>query len=175
MVTISRRAAGFIRTWQSMLALMQSPLKVSSRRTKSFRRKKLNSAMSNLVTSDGSIIHSLECCAAIGIPNFTKAMQTTAHNQTLVNEAQIACALERYQLAHGEYPETLDALVPQFMRKIAARHHRRPAVALSPRGATENFCSIPSAGMKRMTAGKLFSAKTGQLTTKMATGSGSIR
>jgi hypothetical protein len=56
--------------------------------------------------------------AAIAVPNFTKAEQTTAHNQTLVNEAQIACALERYQLAHGEYPETLDVLVPQFIEKL---------------------------------------------------------
>jgi type II secretory pathway pseudopilin PulG len=56
--------------------------------------------------------------AAIAIPNYVKALQTTAHNQTLVNEAQIACALERYRLAHGEYPETLDALVPQFIEKL---------------------------------------------------------
>jgi hypothetical protein len=56
--------------------------------------------------------------AAILIPNFTKAMQTTMHNQTLANEAQIACALERYRLAHGEYPETLNALVPQFIEKL---------------------------------------------------------
>jgi hypothetical protein len=56
--------------------------------------------------------------AAFAIPNFTKAEQTAAHNQTMVNEAQIACALERYHLAHGEYPETLDALAPQFMEKI---------------------------------------------------------
>ena len=56
--------------------------------------------------------------AATAIPNFSKAEQTTAHNQTMVNEAQIACALERYRLAHGEYPDTLDALVPQFIEKI---------------------------------------------------------
>jgi hypothetical protein len=56
--------------------------------------------------------------AALTIPNVTKAMQTTAHNQTMVNEAQIACALERYRLAHGEYPGTLDALVPQFIEKL---------------------------------------------------------
>ncbi|HEY5232292.1 MAG TPA: hypothetical protein VIK35_01990 [Verrucomicrobiae bacterium] len=51
-------------------------------------------------------------------PHFLKAWQTTAHNQTLVNEVQIACALERYRLAHGEYPETLDALAPQFIERI---------------------------------------------------------
>ena len=56
--------------------------------------------------------------AAIAIPNYTKAEQVAAYNQTMVNEAQIACALERYKLANGNYPETLDALAPQFIEKI---------------------------------------------------------
>jgi hypothetical protein len=56
--------------------------------------------------------------AAIAIPNITKATQVLAYNQTMINEAQIACALERYRLAHGEYPGTLDALAPQFIEKI---------------------------------------------------------
>jgi len=56
--------------------------------------------------------------AAYVIPNTAKATQTTAHTQTLANEAQIVCALERYRLVHGEYPETLDALTPQFIHKL---------------------------------------------------------
>jgi hypothetical protein len=51
-------------------------------------------------------------------PNFTRAAQRSAENQTVVNQALIACALERYHLAHGGYPETLDALVPQFIAAI---------------------------------------------------------
>jgi hypothetical protein len=51
-------------------------------------------------------------------PNYTRAFQTTTRNQTMVNQALIACALERYHLAHGEYPETLDALLPQFIGAI---------------------------------------------------------
>ena len=35
-----------------------------------------------------------------------------------MNEAQVACGLERYHLAHGEYPESLDALAPQFIEKL---------------------------------------------------------
>jgi hypothetical protein len=53
--------------------------------------------------------------ASMAVPNFTKATSITAKNQTLVNEAQIVCALERYRLAHDEYPGTLDALVPRFI------------------------------------------------------------
>lgn len=56
--------------------------------------------------------------ADIAQPNFIRATQSLAYNQTLVNEAQIACALERYRLAHGEYPEILDVLVPQFIAKL---------------------------------------------------------
>ena len=52
------------------------------------------------------------------MPNFVKASQTMARNQTLANEAFIACGLERYRLAHGQYPETLEALVPQFAEKL---------------------------------------------------------
>ena len=56
--------------------------------------------------------------AAIFVPNASKASETLAHNQTLVNEAQIACALERFHLAYDGYPPTLEALVPQFIEKL---------------------------------------------------------
>ncbi len=41
-----------------------------------------------------------------------------AHAQASVNLARVAIALERYKLAHGAYPETLDALAPQFLPKL---------------------------------------------------------
>lgn len=47
--------------------------------------------------------------------NFERACQNTAHNQTEIVEAFTACALERFRLVQGEYPENLDALVPQFL------------------------------------------------------------
>lgn len=56
--------------------------------------------------------------AALMVPNVQKAIQTTARNQNLVNEALVACALERYHLAHRQYPELLDGLAPQFIGKI---------------------------------------------------------
>ncbi len=42
----------------------------------------------------------------------------TAAIQTSVNLARVAIALERYHLAHGEYPETLDSLAPQFITQV---------------------------------------------------------
>jgi hypothetical protein len=41
-----------------------------------------------------------------------------AFSQAGVDLARTACALERYHLAHGEYPQTLDALTPQFIEAI---------------------------------------------------------
>jgi hypothetical protein len=52
------------------------------------------------------------------LPNFLKALQTATLDQTLVNEAELGCALERHRLAEGRFPETLDALAPQFIEKL---------------------------------------------------------
>jgi len=74
------------------------------------------------------------CLVPLFTPNVLKASQTTAHNQTLLQQALIACALERYRLAHGQYPETLAALSPQFLAEIPhdiiggqPPHYRRAA------------------------------------------------
>jgi hypothetical protein len=56
--------------------------------------------------------------AAIAVPNYLKATLTTARNQTWVDQAQIVCALDRYQLANGKYPASLTALVPRYLDKI---------------------------------------------------------
>ena len=56
--------------------------------------------------------------AKIGIPNSRRAIQSTTRNQTTVHLSIIAIALERHFLAHKQYPETLDALVPQFIAKL---------------------------------------------------------
>jgi hypothetical protein len=53
--------------------------------------------------------------AATYVPNMRRATQRLAYNQTLVNEAQIACALERYHFDNGLYPGSLDVLVPHYL------------------------------------------------------------
>jgi hypothetical protein len=47
--------------------------------------------------------------------NFLKKI---AAGQSSVNLARVAIALERYRLAHGEFPETLGALEPQFIAQL---------------------------------------------------------
>ena len=41
-----------------------------------------------------------------------------ARQQTCANQAAIACALERYRLANGQFPETLGALTPRFIAQL---------------------------------------------------------
>jgi hypothetical protein len=52
------------------------------------------------------------------VPNFSRAVQTLSRNQCMADEALVACGLERYRLAHGAYPKTLDALVPECLEKV---------------------------------------------------------
>ena len=52
------------------------------------------------------------------LPALGNASPRFARAQASTDMARIACALERYRLAHGNFPETLDALTPQFMEKI---------------------------------------------------------
>lgn len=56
--------------------------------------------------------------AAMCVPNFSRACQTLAWRQTMVNEAMVACALERYRASHGDLPETLALLVPGLIPQL---------------------------------------------------------
>ncbi len=55
--------------------------------------------------------------AKMMLPALGKAEARAARVQTMNYMAIIACGLERYRLAHGNYPETLDTLMPAFMPK----------------------------------------------------------
>ena len=46
------------------------------------------------------------------------AVQKTALAQTGADCAALACALERFRLARGQFPESLDALVPKFISQL---------------------------------------------------------
>ena len=52
------------------------------------------------------------------MPALARTSRKSARIQVSVDEAHVACALERYRLAHGQFPEALAALVPQFLEKI---------------------------------------------------------
>jgi hypothetical protein len=59
------------------------------------------------------IQHSL--FAKMLLPALSGAVRNTAFAQSEVDMAMLACALERYRLAEGQYPEELNALVPRFV------------------------------------------------------------
>jgi hypothetical protein len=56
--------------------------------------------------------------ARLLFPAFQKAALRFARIQSSADMASVACALERYRLAHGDYPDTLDALAPKFIDKV---------------------------------------------------------
>jgi len=51
-------------------------------------------------------------------PDFGPKARIFAFGQSSIDMARMACALERYRLANGIYPETLDALAPNFIDSI---------------------------------------------------------
>jgi len=81
---------------------------------------------------DWPLLRPYQLYAAFMVPNYTRAITTFAFNQAKADEAQIVCALERYRSARGSYPETLEALVPQYIEKLphdiiggqALKYHR---------------------------------------------------
>jgi hypothetical protein len=64
--------------------------------------------------------HPYHIMAGMLFPALAKAGGRFALGQTAVDEAALACALERYRLAHGQYPQSLENLKPQFVREIPA-------------------------------------------------------
>jgi hypothetical protein len=56
--------------------------------------------------------------ALLLFPALGKVVKKFAIVQSDVDLARVACALERYRLAHGGYPDTLEVLAPQFMADV---------------------------------------------------------
>jgi hypothetical protein len=56
--------------------------------------------------------------ASLLLPALNRIIVKVAVGQTLTDQAAIGCALERYRLANGQFPDTLDALVPHFISSL---------------------------------------------------------
>jgi hypothetical protein len=65
----------------------------------------------------GLYFHHLFFCRLL-LPSGSRTAQKAAFAQTAADCALIACALERYHREHGQYPELLSALQPQFIPKL---------------------------------------------------------
>lgn len=62
--------------------------------------------------------HPYTIFAKMLIPAFSSAAKGVGAAQATIDQAVVACALERYRLGKGQYPKTLDALTPQFLDKV---------------------------------------------------------
>jgi hypothetical protein len=52
------------------------------------------------------------------LPALGRAVEKFARAQCSVDLPRVACALERYRLANGQFPDTLEALTPKFIEKL---------------------------------------------------------
>ena len=80
-----------------------------------------------------------------------------AFAQTSVDLARVACALERYHLEHGEYPQSLEALVPQYIDAIP--HDIINGEPLHYRRTGDGKCLLYSVGWNETDDGGLFPSK----------------
>src|SRR5439155_10117019 len=55
--------------------------------------------------------------AKLLLPGLVNIHTKAAEGQSSVDLAVVACALERFRMANGHYPETLEALVPAFLER----------------------------------------------------------
>jgi hypothetical protein len=56
--------------------------------------------------------------SAMLLPAVSRVAQKAAYSQTAADTAALACALERYRLAQGKLPDSLEKLAPQFIAKL---------------------------------------------------------
>ncbi len=56
--------------------------------------------------------------AAMLLPAVAASSKKFAYAQSAVDMARVACALERFRLAQGGYPETLDELQPRYIESL---------------------------------------------------------
>jgi hypothetical protein len=105
-------------------------------------------------------------------PAIAGSVKKFAMIQSQVDLARVACALERFHLAHGNYPEMLDALAPQFIATLPhdiiggqPLHYRRTDDPPSPgSGAASGKFVLYSVGWdEKDDGGKIFLTKSGSI------------
>ena len=52
------------------------------------------------------------------LPGLGNVSRKAALAQTAAEQAALACALERYRLANGQFPEKLEALAPRYISQL---------------------------------------------------------
>lgn len=73
--------------------------------------------LANTMQAEFARFHPYTFYARIAV-HTSRAVQAGARNQAMVQAAMTACALERYHLNHGTYPEALSGLVPRYLAEV---------------------------------------------------------
>jgi hypothetical protein len=66
----------------------------------------------------GDVFSPWAILSGVAVGPVNNAAQKFAIGQARIDEARIACGLERYRLAHGVYPETLAGLAPAYIDEV---------------------------------------------------------
>lgn len=77
---------------------------------------------------------------------FIESSEGSLMIQTFVQQAATACALERFRLAQGQYPDALEALAPKYLQQV-------PADILAARAATLKYVRAADGGFKLYSVG----------------------
>jgi hypothetical protein len=103
--------------------------------------------------------------ARMVFPAIAAGVIKVARIQSQVDLARVACALERFHLAHGNYPETLDALTPQLIEKLP--HDLINGQSLHYRRTEDGKFLLYSIGWdEKDDGGKVFVTKSGTVDQK---------
>jgi hypothetical protein len=103
---------------------LATSLDTTQQRVSPARVKADNRAFEQIMYADGfagtklGIVLHHRLMATMLLPALGRVIVKSAAAQTAFNQAAIACALERYRLANGHFPETLGALAPQFISPV---------------------------------------------------------
>src|SRR3954470_2835110 len=64
------------------------------------------------------VVAILGIVSAIAIPNFLTAMQRAKQKRTIADIRNLGVALESYATDNNQYPKTIDALVPKYIKSV---------------------------------------------------------
>jgi hypothetical protein len=105
--------------YQNMLSVsqfhgdyLQTSIKPDQHRVDPLRAEAVDPAIKRTRTTPFNVF------AKMVTPALVNVSIRAARWQTVLDHAAIACALEKYRLAHHAYPETLDPLQPRFIAKL---------------------------------------------------------
>jgi hypothetical protein len=74
--------------------------------------------VNKIIASESASNQSGDLMEWLSIPKFGMTGKKFAYAQAFTDLARVAIALERYRLANGQYPESLDMLTPQFISDL---------------------------------------------------------